>query len=281
VEADIESSSGLQGAPADWTITTYGAGTELTRTLGRRASVAVSYEARRSERLLVGEHNREQSAVLQFARSAGRDTSFRAFYTFRLGAQRTMDGFRRRVVSHDAQFGIGHQWRHSAARRTVLSLAAGPTLRDEPSLLQTGETGETGRLVSAVGSISISHDLSRSWTAAISYRRGAGFSGGVVPSNAATVDVHGTAGRRVDLAVSAGYTDGEIGLNTLDNRYATSFGSAAIQVALTRIVAVHGQYFVYRYDFGTVTSLAAGLSPRVNREAVRVGVTLWLPILGR
>ena len=270
--------TGLEGAVTDWTMTSYGGAAELTRTLGRRSSFALSYGTRYSERSIVQEYNTERAVAVRFARNTGRDTSVRASYTVREGTQRLME-VGRRVRSHDAQLGVERRWQHSAQRRTVVSLTAGPALlRDEPSVLQTEGTR---RLVSAVGSISIRHDLSQSWTAGVSYRRGAGFSSRRVSSNAATVDVRGSAGRRIDLTLSAGYSDGEIGLDAFDNRYKTSFGTARLRVAITRLIAIYGQGFFYHYTFGSLPSLPPGYPRQMDRRALRAGVTLWLPILGR
>ena len=278
VEADSQFLSGFQPTPADWTMTWYGGTAELTRTFGRRSSFALSYGTRYVERPLFEEHNTERAVALHFGQSTGRDTSVRASYTLRQGTQR-MQEFGYQVRSHDVQIGVERRWRHSALRRTVVSLAAGSALlHDEPSGLQTEATVP---LVSPVGSMSIRHDLKQRLTVGVSYQRGGGFSSGRGLSNAATIDVSGSAGRRTDFTVSAGYFDSDMGLDARDNRYTTSFGTARLQVALTRLIAIYGQGFLYRYHFGRLISSPSGFLPHVDRRALRAGVALWLPLIGR
>jgi hypothetical protein len=276
--ADSRVSTGLQQTPFDWTMTSYGGTAELTRTFGRRSSVALSYATRYGERQLLEEYNTERAVMLRFGRSTGRNTSLGISYSVRQGAQRLPE-YASNVRSHDLQLGVERLWQRRASRRTVVSLAAGPALaRDQRYGFPTDETS---RLISAVGSISIRHDVSQSWTVGLSYRRGAGFSSRRASSNTGAIDVNGSTGRRTVFTLSAGYSDGEIGLYMLDNRYATSFATARLQVALTRLVAIYGQGFAYHYDFGNVASLPSTYPPEVRRRALRAGVTLWLPILGR
>jgi hypothetical protein len=277
-EAESRFLSERRQTPFDWTMTSYGGAAELTRTFGRRSSVALSYATRYGERHLLEEYNNERAVALRFGQSTGRNTSVGVSYSMRQGTQRVPD-YASNFRSHDVQLGVERSWQRSALRRTVVSLSAGPALaRDEPYALPREGTL---RLLSAVGAITIRHDVNSNWTMGLSYRRGAGFSSRRVSSNAASIDVNGSAGRRTVFTLSAGYSDGDIGLYTLDNRYATSFATARLQVALTRLVAIYGQGFAYHYDFGNLASLPSTFPPQLRRRALRAGVTLWLPLLGR
>ena len=106
-------------------------------------------------------------------------------------------------------------------RRTALSVSAGPSLFDAGAI--------AGRPLRVVGTAILSHDISRDWSTSLSYHRGAGVRDGVFFSDTAAADIHGRVGRRGDVSVTAGYTDGDIGATILQNRYGTSFGSARIQ----------------------------------------------------
>jgi hypothetical protein len=157
-------------------------------------------------------------------------------------------------------------------------LAVGPSLlHDQLSVFQMAGAG---RLVSAVGSVFVSHDLRHDWTAALSYRRGSGLSGDRSALNQAAIDVRGSAGRRVDLTLAGGYSDGEYGLSVFDKRNKTYFGSARLRMALTRRIAVYAESSLYQYDLRGLTSIPAGSPLHLDRRALRAGVTLWLPLLG-
>jgi hypothetical protein len=258
-------------------MTTYGAGAELRRTLGRRASFLVSYDARYGERQIVNERNTEQAATAQLARNVGRETSLRVLYSVRQGEHRTPGGLRRNTEGQDLHLGLEHRWQHSTTRSTVLSVAGGPSLlRDRPSGPRAADS--TGTL-GAAGTIRLDQDVSQNWTVGLSYRRGAGVSGSQTFSNSAAVDVQGAAGRRVNLTVSAGYFDSEISLATVGDRYTTAFAGGTVHVAVTQFAAVYGQYAIYHYDLGTVALLSPGHLPRQTRRAISAGVTLWMPFL--
>lgn len=302
------SATGVEEASLDWTRTLYGGTANLTRLVGRRSSFSLIYGLGHGERRIVGERSDEQTVAAQVGRSVGRDASIRAAYAFRQGTQRMGDR-RTPLRSHDAQMSLERQWRHSTFRRTVVSLSGGPSLLQQGTIRDTtigdmanrdvniggeiiGEVNirdvtadptalqkdQTDRLFRVVGTVAVAHDVSRAWSARVSYRRGAGLRDAVFFSNTAALDVRGGLGRRVGLTVSAGYTDGDIDLGTPQDRNGNSFGSARIQVALARFMAVYGQYFLYHYDFRTDTSLPAGYPRQMDRRGLRVGVTLWIPL---
>ena len=45
------------------------------------------------------------------------------------------------------------------------------------------------------------------------------------------------------------------------------------------MLAVYGEYVAYRYEFTNAAGLPAGLPPKVDRQGVRAGLTLFLPVL--
>jgi hypothetical protein len=258
-------------------MTTYGAGAGITRTLGRRASLMLGYDARYGERQIVGDENLEQAATIQFARSSGRDTSVRVFYAYRDGTQRSAYDLRRHFVTQDLQLGVERRLRRSASRNTVVALSGGPSLfRDDSPMPQAGGPTE---MLGAVGSVVLRHDVRANWNIGMSYSRGAGVNGSRTFSNSAAADIRVAASRRVNLSVSAGSFDGATGVGSLSGNAWTWFGSAEVQVALARIVALHGQYFAYQYDFGSLASLPTGYPAQLDRHTVRAGVTVWMPLV--
>lgn len=267
-------------ASADWITLAYGGTAELTRTLGRRSAIVVGYGVRYGQKPIINEHDTAQTLSAQLVWSIGRDTTARLGYTFHEGSQHT-GASSRPVWTHDAQAIIERAWRHSAASRTTLSLSGGPSLLQHKT--PAGEPSPApenlrGQLVRVVGVVALTHEISSQWSARASYRRGAGLRDVSIFSNTATVDVRGAVGRRVELTLSGGYTDGDVGLEMLQNQFRTSSVSARVQVALTRFTAVYGQGFIYHYDFSTGTTVAAGYPAQLDRRGLRGGVVLWMPV---
>ena len=265
--SDAASSSALARSPADWTRTFYGGSTELARTTGEHSTVSVLYSLGHSQSRIADDRSDEQTVTAQLSHGLGRDTTVRIAYAFHAGLQQAADD-RTSLRSHDAQVAIDRQWRHSVFRRTALSVSAGPSLFDAGAI--------AGRPLRVVGTAILSHDISRDWSTSLSYHRGAGVRDGVFFSDTAAADIHGRVGRRGDVSVTAGYTDGDIGATILQNRYGTSFGSARIQGALGRFMAVYGQYSLYRYDFRGAPP--AGVTAVPDRRSLRVGINLWVPV---
>ena len=276
-------------ASVDWTSRSSGATASLTRTVGRRSSLVVSSGLRYSERPIVGEHDKAYTVGASVGRSVGPHMALRVGYAYRRGLQ-VLARDTREASSHDGQIVVEREWRHSPSRRTVASLSSGLSLLQEDAALPAGGaappddaaaqgpgTGRAG-LVRVVGLAALDHQMSRGWTLRTTYRRGAGLRDAKVFSNTATLEMLGGIGRRIDVTMSAGYSDGEIGIEAVDNRFGTSFGSARIRLALSRYVAAYGQFYRYRYDFGRSATLPAGSPTELNRSGVRAGITLWAPL---
>jgi hypothetical protein len=78
---------------------------------------------------------------------------------------------------------------------------------------------------------------------------------------------------------TAAYTNGEVGISTNARPYTTANGLASYQVALTRLAALFADYNYYHYLFDPSIQLPPGMSRSLDRNSVRVGVNLWLPLL--
>jgi hypothetical protein len=99
-------------------------------------------------------------------------------------------------------------------------------------------------------------------------------------SDGVSASIDGTITRRLDLTISGAYTNGESvfqGTSAFDSYN----GDLRLRYALNRTLATYIQYLYYVYDFGGNTRLAAGMAPRLERNAVRAGFMLWLPVVKR
>jgi hypothetical protein len=265
-------STGLGVTALDGARRSFGAAAGLTRKVGPRSVFSLNLGARTSERRMINEFANEKMVGGHFARHIGRNTSVGFGYGLRSTSQR-LGRDASPAWGHDLQLAIDHGWRHARERRTMVSLSVGPSLLQLPAQGQAVSSDRIG----LVGSAALSHDMSRSWNLAASYRRGAGSVDGF-QSDTAALDLHGLLSRRADLTISSGYARTDLGLGIGQSRYTTTFGSGRIQFALTRAIALYGQYVLYDYDVGTDIPLAAGVPLQQQRRGVRAGLTLWMPL---
>jgi hypothetical protein len=265
-------STGLGVTALDGARLSYGAAAGLTRKVGLRSVLTLNLGARTSERRMINEFADEKMLGGHFARSIGRQTSVGFGYALRSSSQR-LGADTRPARGQDLQASIEHTWRHSRERRTVVSVSAGPSLLQLPTPgLEVGS-----RRIGLVGSAGFSHDMSRSWNLGASVRRGAGSIDGL-QSDTAALDLHGLLSRRADLTISGGYSRTDLGLAIGQSRYNTTFASSRLQFALTRAVALYGQYVLYDYDVGSGLALAGPVSFQRQRRGIRGGLTLWMPL---
>jgi hypothetical protein len=85
------------------------------------------------------------------------------------------------------------------------------------------------------------------------------------------------------VLVTGGYSNGTSALAssadaaTLD----TYTADVRLRYALGRSVALFASYLYYVYEFQARTPSSATVPPALERNGVRVGLTLWLPLLRR
>jgi len=130
----------------------------------------------------------------------------------------------------------------------------------------------------------VGYQFRRTWTARGAYRRAFEY----VPELADPVAVDGFSAllegllsRRTELHVAAGYSSGKSALQRNNLMFDTYTGNVRVRYGVTSLLALYGEYLYYYYDFREQFGLAPGLPRSLDRSAIRAGLTLWLPLLGR
>jgi hypothetical protein len=85
--------------------------------------------------------------------------------------------------------------------------------------------------------------------------------------------------RRTDLFVNVNYTSGTSALGRDSPRFDSYSASARVRRALTRNLAAYFEYLFYRYDLDDGADRPRGLPQTFSRNGVRVGLSLWLPLI--
>jgi hypothetical protein len=186
----------------------------------------------------------------------------------------------RTIVNHDIDVGLQYSQPFVFQRgRTQFAFTTGTTLLVRDRL--SSEAGGGDRTIfRAVGMASLSHAFRAPWQTQLNYTRTVGFLDGLsepFQGDQVMANVGGLIGRRVDVAMSAGYLSGAIGFR--DRNFDTALASARARVALSQNLALFAQYFYYQYAFDEAVTTRLIVAPELERQGVRIGLTVWVPVL--
>jgi hypothetical protein len=135
------------------------------------------------------------------------------------------------------------------------------------------------------GSGSFSTDVGRSWAVSAAYTRAVSVMQGVsltsFATDSANVAASGLMGSRIETSISATYANGQAGGSNTRGRFENYTGSLQLRYAISRCCATAVNYDYYVYKFEDVADLSANFLSDFDRQAIRVGFTLWLPLYGR
>lgn len=192
----------------------------------------------------------------------------------------------RSTSEHGLDVGIEMSRPLSATRRATFSFTLGPSATHVPETLVTGPSADPDRmaiLYRVSGDGRASYQFSRSWSVTGSFRRGLEYIPTLLTpvfSTGASVSLSGLVTRRVSWTGTASYSTGDSAIRSA-SVYKTYAANTRLQFALTRVWALYTEYLNYYYDFrGTVQTLP-GQPSALTRNGARVGLTIWVPVLGR
>lgn len=182
--------------------------------------------------------------------------------------------------NHDINVGLlfNRPFRIGTAR-TVFSFTTGSTILRRERL--AGDNPGNSRLVfRGIGTATLAHSFTSAWQGNISYAHSVGYVDGFtepVEGDRVVASLGGLLTSALDLSFSAGYSSGAIGLR--ERNFNTTLASARLRYALHSKVALFAQYFYYQYSYadGVAENLLA--TPELERQGVRAGLTLWLPVM--
>lgn len=172
-------------------------------------------------------------------------------------------------VNETIDAGVDYGDTLSFARRTALSFST--------STAATRYFGETHYRLN--GSARLTRGFRRSWSTGIGYNRTTEFRIGFrapLLTDSVNAGIAGLATRRIKWSAGAGYTHGTIGFAA--NAFSAYSGTARADLALTRMLALFGQYAYYHYEVPPGSS-ALDLVPRFSRQVATAGLTVWVPLI--
>jgi hypothetical protein len=214
---------------------------------------------------------RNQSVGGGYTHRLTQHATFRANYQHAV-ARFDVNSAEAATVMDDLDIGVAYNRPISRTRRTTIGFSVGSA-----AVQSAGNRAQR-----AVGDATLNHQMGRTWNANITYQRGVrlvqGLDGPVFAGSVA-VNLHGSLSRRLDVHANAAYTNGELGIvTTRTNDFDTYTASARLRYALTRLLAVYGEYVAYQYVFSDSANLPVGFPNNVHRAGIRAGLTMWVPL---
>ena len=212
----------------------------------------------------------------QFSQNMTRNTAATFGYHYRSTDPYVGQG--RRAIEHGLDIRVDFSRALSPTRRATFGFTLSPAAVDLPSAIESVE--ELKREFRLLGDAHFAYQVSRMWRAQASYSRTFESVPGLrqpVYADGFTAVIDGFLSSRWDVLVSAAFSDGESAL-VRGNTFSTYTANLRLRYALGRAWAVYGEYLYYYYDFQGTAQLPVGVSPALERNGVRVGLTCWIPV---
>ncbi len=262
----------------------YNTAVNFTRRLTPRSSLSAFYNLNYVDFLEASDVQswqafRNQMAGARFQYSFTPTFGMHAGYSYVEGRYGWYSAQRYPVEGHNIDVGVDYNKTLPLGRRTQFGFATGTSIVKGT----TGYGGGEGKYhFNAQGSAYLNTALGRTWNANVSYQRGIMFVQGYQEpwyTDAVSARIGGYLGRRVNVSLQGGWTRGAGYYSLQEGGIDAWTGLANLQVALTRTIAIFGQYFYYYYDTNARQVIPFFSAEKFERQGVRVGLNLWLPLL--
>jgi hypothetical protein len=185
-----------------------------------------------------------------------------------------------RTTEFGLNVGVEHTHRLSATRDLKYRVRIGPFRADIPVTSPSSSDVETHYNV--VVELGVDYAFMQTWQVGMSYRQGMEMVVDLpepVLANGFNIGASGLLSRRIDLALSSGYSSGASLTNRDSLQYDTYWSDVRLRYAMGRSLAAYVEGLYYVYDFRESQRLFLGFPAGLERTGVRAGVTVWLPAL--
>jgi hypothetical protein len=250
-----------------------GTSIQIEQALSTRSSLVFGYGYSQDGFSSAGRVRTAHAGSFSFSHQLTRSVSAHLAYQGSFGTYLTESGSAQRFRNDSVDVGIDYAGSLSLSRRTTLSFRTGSTI----------VTDHLVRRLSIVGDATLRRELGRTWDAAVSYNRQAGFVHTIaepVFTDSVNGSLSGLLGRRVQVQSSIGAITGAVGLGEADRSYVAYQGGAGLSTAFSRYVAIRVDCTYYRYRSRGDALIVAGL-PHLSGRSVSVGVDVFAPLFTR
>jgi hypothetical protein len=238
----------------------------------------------------------QHKAAARLMKAMTANTTLRLGYGFEsapdavIFGSREIDRSLRAGNNHSIDLGVDFARPLTLGRRTTLLFGIGSAISSSRGPLQ-GAVDSTGTFVDKpttdiglIGRVRLDQVVGGGWTVAAGFERSADYVevlNSTVFSDAIGLDVTGLISRRVEVVSSVDYgrTNGQYALG--GDHFYTGRANFMVRAAATQLLALFGEFSYYSYQFDEQFPLPEGFSSALKRRSVRIGATLWLPLLLR
>ena len=191
-----------------------------------------------------------------------------------------------RTTEAHMDVGVEHTQHLSPTRQVRYRFRLGPSRAELPDGSQLSGTQQRYQLVAEAG---VEYPFGRTWQLQADYRRGIEYVADLpepVEASGVNVRLDGFFSPRVDIHLELGYSDGTSVLTSNSLAFDTYSGDVRVRYALSRNIAMYGEYLYYNYLYfyhdplGTPL-LVPGLPRGLDRSGARVGLSFWMPAFRR
>ena len=220
--------------------------------------------------------SRAGSASMFYKRNLGRLSSLKLNYGYADSQLLDQTGWIP-LQTHAADAGLDLERRFSRSRRMLVSFGGGAIRAFTRERLTFQDVNVW--VPAAYGNMRV--DWARTWGMSADYRRSVssvqGISAEAFATDAALIRVGGLLARRVELTLSTGYAAGRVPTG-VSGSYETYTSTAQMRLELTNNWSAVVGYDHYQYDLRGINPILRELPTNVQRNAVRIGLTMDLPL---
>ena len=185
----------------------------------------------------------------------------------------------RPLKSHAAELGL--TWRKAVSPTRSVSFSGGGGATHVRTVVGPEALRLEYTVPSAFGLARL--DLGRTWTLSSDYRRSVSFLEGISQESfvihSALLSVAGQTGRRVAVALTGNFSTGDAPEGRVGS-FESLTGTFQVSYAIRRWISVVSNYSYYSHLLRGTTVVPAGFPTRFERNAIRVGVTISVPLYG-
>jgi hypothetical protein len=182
---------------------------------------------------------------------------------------------RRVLQGNNIDLGVDYARSLSFSRHTSLSFSTGSAI--------VSVNGH--QFADITGNVNMSHLFTRNWRGQVAYNRNLNFVESLnqpLFADSANAQLQGIIHRKLLMTLSGGYVSGRLGLgrNSEENStLRTGTGAFSLVYAFTNYLRANVEYSYFSYKFSNDQALPGGLRPSFDRNSVRGGLSLVLPLI--
>ena len=249
----------------------FGSEVSLTQTIGRRSALEGTYALLRADYSEDRFDYRAQMGGARFLHQLTRHASLRAGYFYNVAGYLRENGVRNQRV-HNIDAGVDYGRALSFSRRTSINFSTGSAVLVRDDLARPDENRELWYRI--IGDANLRHEIGRTWTTQLGYRRGVDFHEGFNEPfllDSVNARIGGFLSRRARFGATTDYARGTVGVDT-NNRFDSVSATSGMEFALSRNYALYGRYLYYRYGFDNNVALDPRFLRELDRQGVRFGL---------